>query len=72
MYHRHSYERVDKTIQLKWWLDHIRSYLDRVPMLYGFFNNDYAGFAAGTCRRFKQLAGFSDAGNDMPFQERLF
>jgi uncharacterized protein YecE (DUF72 family) len=27
------------------------------PLIFGFFNNDYAGFAAGTANRFKALAG---------------
>ncbi len=72
MYQRHTYERVDKTSDLQRWLQLIRSSEDRITVVYGFFNNDYAGFAAGTCRRFKQLAGFSDEENNLPYQERLF
>ncbi|MGE5123200.1 MAG: DUF72 domain-containing protein [Acidobacteriaceae bacterium] len=71
-YQRHSYERVDKTTQLNWWLEQLRAYQDGVPALYGFFNNDYAGFAAGTCKRFKQLAGLDDVDNEVPYQARLF
>ena len=71
-YHYHSYEREDTTSQLRWWLHEINSYIDSIPMIYGFFNNDYAGFAAGTCLRFKQLAGFADKEDHPPFQERLF
>lgn len=72
MYQRHTHERVDKTSQLKWWLDSIRSFEKHVSTIYGFFNNDYAGFAAGTCRRFKQLAGMQDEEDHLPTQERLF
>ena len=72
MYQRHSFERVDKTSQLKWWFDQLRSNQDQVHAIYGFFNNDYAGFAAGTCKRFKQLAGLLDEESDAPYQARLF
>ncbi len=72
MYHSHSYEREDKTSQLKWWLEAIHPFQDQVSEVYGFFNNDYAGFAAGTCKRFMLLAGLMDADHEMPFQERLF
>jgi uncharacterized protein YecE (DUF72 family) len=71
IYQHHSYERVDKNEQLKWWLDLILSYSTKVQHLYGFFNNDYTGFAAGTCIRFMQIAGLIEE-NDLPYQERLF
>jgi uncharacterized protein YecE (DUF72 family) len=71
-YQYHSYEREDTTPQLRWWLHEINTYIDRIPRIYGFFNNDYAGFAAGTCLRFKRLAGFTDKEDQPPFQERLF
>ncbi len=71
-YQHHSYERVNKVAELRWWLDLLRSLESQVPVIYGFFNNDYAGFAAGTCKRFKQLAGFTDEEDNVPYQERLF
>jgi len=72
MYHHHSYEREDKTIQLRWWLHAVLPVSDQISMIYGFFNNDYAGFAAGTCQRFMQLAGLKDEEQDTPFQAKLF
>ena len=72
MYQRHSFERVDKTSQLKWWIDLLRTYQYNIPAIYGFFNNDYAGFAAGTCKRFKQLAGLEAEENEVAHQARLF
>jgi len=72
MYQRHSYERVDKTKDLKWWLELIRSFEDRVPLFYGFFNNDYAGFAPGTANRFKEIMGLPVIRNQEPKQGRLF
>jgi uncharacterized protein YecE (DUF72 family) len=71
-YQIHSYERMDKTTQLKWWLQVIHPFLDQTQRLYGFFNNDYAGFAAGTCKRFKLFAGLNDNKQNIPYQEMLF
>lgn len=72
LYHYHSYERVDKSKQLIWWFHTIRDFQTEIPTVYGFFNNDYTGFAAGTCRRFMLLAGFIDEEQNPPLQERLF
>ncbi len=71
MYQYHSYERVEISEQLNWWLDLILSYSKNVKQVYGFFNNDYTGFAAGTCKRFMQIAGLIEE-NELPYQERLF
>jgi uncharacterized protein YecE (DUF72 family) len=72
LYHYHSYERVDRSEQLIWWLKAIREFETNIPSVYGFFNNDYAGFAAGTCKRFMLLAGLMDEEQNPPLQERLF
>ncbi len=71
-YHYHSYEREDMSNQLLWWLHEIQPYLEIVPEIYGFFNNDYAGFAAGTCLRFNKLAGIPNRTENPPIQGRLF
>ena len=72
LYQGHSFERVDRSGDLSWWLRSIEEILHTIPKVYGFFNNDYAGFAAETCQRFMLLAGLADAENDAPYQERLF
>jgi uncharacterized protein YecE (DUF72 family) len=72
MYQHHSYERVDKADELKYWMDKILPIAQQVKAVYGFFNNDYAGFAAGTCIRFKQIAGLDIKVDELPHQERLF
>ena len=72
LYHYHSYERVDRSEQLIRWLRAIREFDTSIPTMYGFFNNDYAGFAAGTCKRFMHLAGLTDEEQNPPYQERLF
>ncbi len=71
-YHHHSFEREEKTVQLQWWLEAIQPFLSQVPTIYGFFNNDYTGFAAGTGKRFMQLAGLMNTDQELPYQERLF
>ena len=71
-YTRHTHERVDRSSHLKWWWETIKLYLDRVDSIYGFFNNDYAGFAAGTCNRFKIIAGLPVENIQTPKQQRLF
>jgi len=71
-YDRHTHERVDLTAELTRWLEQIRLYQGKVNPIYGFFNNDYAGFAAGTCQRFMNLAGIPIPDVQYPQQQRLF
>jgi uncharacterized protein YecE (DUF72 family) len=72
MFHHHSYERVNKNDEFRWWLENIQTYSNQISTLYGFFNNDYAGFAPGTCTRFKQFSGIQDEIENQPYQSRLF
>jgi uncharacterized protein YecE (DUF72 family) len=72
MYQHHSFERIDKTDHLKWWIDAIHAAMTEGMAIYGYFNNDYTGFAAGSCKRFMVMAGLMDEENNMPYQERLF
>jgi uncharacterized protein YecE (DUF72 family) len=71
LYHYHTHERVDRTDQLKEWLDIIQKVAEQVDGIYGYFNNDYAGFAAGTGIRFKQLAGINYENHEVPTQDRF-
>lgn len=71
-YQHHTHERVDKTTQLKAWIQNINPIAQQVSAIYGYFNNDYAGFAAGTCMRFKRLLGLDSNEPQEPYQERLF
>jgi uncharacterized protein YecE (DUF72 family) len=71
-YKPHTYERVDKTAQLEQWWDQIQTHLDSIESLYGFFNNDYAGFAAATARRFMGIIGLPVQENNIPGQRSLF
>lgn len=71
-YNRHSHERVDKTPQLAWWKEYVLDIGGDVERIYGFFNNDYAGFAAGTCLKFKELLGLPIERPGIDKQGRLF
>jgi uncharacterized protein YecE (DUF72 family) len=72
LYQRHSFERIEKTYELTSWLELTNSYQSDIPCIYGFFNNDYTGFAAGTCKRFQKMAGIQINNQHFPNQERLF
>jgi uncharacterized protein YecE (DUF72 family) len=50
-------EQVDKTAELHNWYAQIQPHLDNVHTIYGFFNNDYAGFSPATANRFKNIVG---------------
>jgi uncharacterized protein YecE (DUF72 family) len=70
-YEHHTHERVDQTPQLKGWWEYLSGYLGHVQAVYGFFNNDYAGHAVGTCNKFKTIAGLPVVQVQPPRQERL-
>lgn len=71
-YSRHDREYLDRTSELTWWLSYINKHLSDVSEIYGFFNNDYAGHAPGTCNRFKRVAGISIPVIQTQQQGRLF
>ena len=57
--------------QLLLWKDQIQPHLDKVGFVYGFFNNDYAGFGIGTCNKFKKILGMPGESEEV-LQGRLF
>jgi uncharacterized protein YecE (DUF72 family) len=69
---RHDHEQIDRSANLAWWHQHLQTCLETVGAVYGFFNNDYAGFGAGSCNRFKSLAGLPAPNLKPPQQGRLF
>jgi hypothetical protein len=40
--------------------------------VWGFFNNDYAGYGIATCERFKQMLGLPVGPRDVPPAGGLF
>lgn len=68
----HDHERIDRTPQLRVWWERLRAELNQVQTLYGFFNNDYAGFAPATANKFKNLVGLPVESIRPPQQGTLF
>ncbi len=68
----HSREQMDRSANLAWWHQQIQNQLASVEAVYGFFNNDYAGFGPGSCNQFKTLAGLPALDYRPPQQGRLF
>ena len=71
-YKTHNYERVDRGERLRDWWEYIQNYLDRIAAIYGFHNNDFAGFAPATANRFKEIAGLPTVDFKPPQQATLF
>ena len=71
-FQRHDRERIDVTPNMAWWQENLQSRLAGVRAVFGFFNNDYAGFAAGTCQRFKAILDMPAKDIRPPQQGRLF
>lgn len=67
-----DHEQVDSTEELSWWWAYIQPHLNHVQTIYGFFNNDYAGYSPGSCNRFKQIVGLPVVQPQLPQQGRLF
>jgi uncharacterized protein YecE (DUF72 family) len=67
-----DHEQIDVTPSLKWWADELEQVSKRVAAIWGFFNNDYAGYAPATCNRFKQMIGQPVSEPTDPRQGRLF
>jgi uncharacterized protein YecE (DUF72 family) len=52
-------EQIDLTPHLDWWKSEIErvAKAQSIENIWGFFNNDYSGYAIATCRRFMRLMG---------------
>jgi len=71
-YAHHTRVRQDRYPELAWWWTHLQVRLEKVDSIYGFFNNDYAGFAPGTCNQFKTVIGLPAIDFIPPQQPKLF
>lgn len=52
-----NHEEVDPTDRLTWWHGKIEEHREQTRDVWGFFGNDYAGYAVASCERFKRLVG---------------
>ncbi len=71
-YPSHSLERLDRSPDLLRWKDAILASALPGKPLFGYFNNDYAGFAVGTLLKFRKLIGWPADIPKQPKQARLF
>jgi uncharacterized protein YecE (DUF72 family) len=71
-FQQHYRERIDRQQNLIHWWQYIQTRLETVSEIYGMFNNDYAGFAARTANRFKEIAGLPVIPFKPPVQPTLF
>jgi uncharacterized protein YecE (DUF72 family) len=65
-------EQIDVSENLLWWKEQVLEHSSSVHTVYGFFNNDYSGFAAGTANRFKEMLDLPAVPFEPPDQPRLF
>lgn len=69
----HTSEQVDMTPRLQEWWPRLQKHLDEVHTIYGFFNNDYEGYAPATAARWKALVGLTaESSPPTPQQGKLF
>jgi uncharacterized protein YecE (DUF72 family) len=71
--------RADVTDRLTLWNQQIRQHVEQehrqgrpINSVWGFFNNDYAGFAVATCEQFKRIVGLEVVQRRDERQGRLF
>lgn len=50
-------EQLDLTPVLQHWQQEITRHSKHVEAVFGFFNNDFAGYSPASCNRFKQMVG---------------
>lgn len=67
-----GHEVIDRSERLQMWLERIEANRDGVETIFGFFDNDYAGHAPGTCNRLKAMAGLPVISAPAADQGRLF
>lgn len=68
----HDRLRIDRRGNLQDWLSRIHRVEAALTGIYGFLNNDYAGFAAGTANQFKKISGLKVENFQPPQQATLF
>jgi uncharacterized protein YecE (DUF72 family) len=68
-------EQIDVEPNLEWWKAELKRATGdgKLKQVFGFFNNDYSGYAIATCRRFMRLMGLAvPEDQDLAGQGRLF
>lgn len=65
-------EEIDVTPRLQWWWEQLQPRLGQIDAIYGFFNDDFAGYAPASCNRFKAIARLPVIEPEIPRQGTLF
>lgn len=65
-------EEIDVAPKLRWWWEQLQPALEQVEAVYGFFNDDFSGYAPATTNRFKAIAGLPVIEPEIPQQGTLF
>jgi uncharacterized protein YecE (DUF72 family) len=64
--------QIDRSADLEQWWRMLQSHLQKVKVVYAFFNDDFEGFSPTTCNRFKHIIGL-EPDEIRPMQQgRLF
>lgn len=71
-FRRYDHEQADRSQRLAWWKEQIIANQAGVQKVYGFFNNDYSGFAPATCNHLTTILGLPTSDFQQPVQGRLF
>lgn len=71
-FEHHRMEQIERGEDLRRWWAALQEPVARVDDVFGFFNNDYAGFGPATANRFKEIAGLPRAILQGGVQGRLF
>ena len=71
-FEQHHRVRIDVSKNLRWWQTRIADIAPHIATFYGYFNNDYSGFAPATCNQFKSMLSLQTVKFEPPKQERLF
>lgn len=64
-------EQLDVTARLEWWKHELQK-IAGVSTIWGLVNNDYSGYAVGTCNRMKRLLGLPISETQDARQGQLF
>ncbi len=65
-------QQRDPTADLQWWQNYLQPYLGQGQTIYGFVNNDYAGYSPGVCNQLKAFLNLPVTHPEILQQGRLF
>ena len=68
----HNRERYDRSDNMRVWQEKFIENDIQPSEIFGFFNNDYSGYAVASANRYKELIGVETKQVNLPKQGRLF